>query len=114
MRLTVPANVGATARLPVAREIVAPLLSVTLLALLSNGPSLSVSVPLTIDPVARPTPALLLIVRLLKVVATEPPMLWAPVPLKVTVPLPAVNVPPFLVQLPFTLTLAPAVKVPEV
>ena len=41
-------------------------------------------------------------------------MLWAPAPSKVTAPVPGVNVPPLLVQLPAILVLAPAVNVPAV
>ena len=41
------------------------------------------------------------VVRLLKVCETAVPLIaWGPVPLKVTRPVPGVNVPPLLVQLP--------------
>ena len=51
-------------------------------------------------------PAVLLTVRLLKVCVTAVPFIaWAPVPLKVTRPVPGVNVPPLLVQLPATFIL---------
>ena len=46
------------------------------------------------------------VVRLLKVCEEDEPLIaWAPVPLKVTVPVPGVNVPPLLVQLPAILIL---------
>ena len=53
------------------------------------------------------------IIKLLNVVPVEPLITWASVPLKVTVPVPGVNVPPLLVQLPAILMLeaVPAVKV---
>ena len=57
------------------------------------------------------------VVRLLKVCDADVPFIaWAPEPLKVTVPVPGVNVPPLLVQLPAILILdaVPAVRlVPE-
>ena len=63
------------------------------------------------------------IVKLLNVVPAVPLIAWAPVPLKVTVPAPGVNMPVLLVQLPAILILeavpairlvpGPMVKLPE-
>lgn len=52
---------------------------------------------------ASKIPAELLTLRLLKVVAVVPPMVCCELPLKLTVPDPAVIVPPLFVQLPVTI-----------
>src|SRR5438105_247186 len=64
-------------------------------------PAVRVSAPVTVASTPSETPAtlLLLIVRLLKVVGEEPPIVCAALPLKLTVLLLAVKV-PLLVQLP--------------
>src|SRR5436190_19904186 len=86
----------------------------------ANVPALSVAV-LTLRVVVLPptvsVPPPLLTVKLLKVcVAAVPFKFWPAPPLKVTVPVPGVNVPPLLVQLTATLIFAavPAANVPEV
>ena len=65
-------------------------------------PDVSVSVAPTVlfTPLSE-MPAALLMVRLLNVVAFAPPIVWALVPLSVTVLVPAVNV-PLLEKSPFT------------
>src|SRR2546427_8983778 len=74
---------------------------------------LSVSVARLPPPVTDPPPVLL-IVRLLNVWGLAVPLRFrAPEPLKLTVPLPGVNVVPLVrVQSPATLTVAGAVNVP--
>ena len=60
-------------------------------------------------------PAALLIARSLNVVDEVPPIVWADMPVKLTVPVPAVNVPPFLVQFPATVKVDdPPIRVPVV
>ena len=71
-------------------------------------PEANVTALLPVEPV-------LLIAKLLNVVAVVPPIVWADVPLKVTVPLLAAKVAPLLVQLPETFNCPDdddAVKVP--
>ena len=61
------------------------------------------------------TPAALLLFNVENVVPDEPPMVCAAVVLaKLTVFDPAVNVPPFFVQLPRAVMVVPAVNVPDV
>src|SRR5882672_9437285 len=61
-------------------------------------------------------PLALLLVRLLKVVAVVPLIVWPAPPLKMTVPVAGVNVPPLLTQLLLALMVVavPAAKVPAV
>ena len=70
-------------------------------------PEPMVKLPFKVKAVTEPpiVRALVLdVVRLLKVTeAAEPLIAWAPVPLKLTVPVPGSKVPPFWVQLPDTL-----------
>ena len=81
----------------------------------SVAPELTVRAPLIVVLVPNVVvPVGIKIIRLLNVCeAAEPFITWASVPLKVTVPVPGVNVPPLLVQLPATLILeaVPAIKV---
>src|SRR6187399_2256023 len=84
-------------------------------------PDVNVRIPLTVvfTPLSA-TPPGLLMVRLLKVVEFEPPIVWVPVPLNVNVLVPPVNV-PLLLKLPQTMWLddaapnvvpGPSVKLP--
>lgn len=68
-----------------------------------SRPAVRVSWLLTVVELERTTPVelVLLIVRLLKVVDAEPPIVCSKLPLKVTVPVLGVNA-PLLVQLPET------------
>jgi hypothetical protein len=82
-------------------------------------PAVSVKSPFTVSVAVLPeTPSVfeaLFTVRLLKVWDAALPLIdCAPVPLKVTAPVPGVKVPPLLVQLPAALMVAPAVNVPAV
>ena len=87
-----PLNVPFTRRLPPTPMVyvepanVAPELTV-------RAPLIVVLTPNVVVPVE--------IVKLLNVVPDEPPSAW-PAPLKVTVPVPGVNVAPLFVQLPVT------------
>jgi hypothetical protein len=78
-------------------------------------PFVKVKVPLTIGLLFTPitfklTPALLLIIKLLNVVAAEPQIDWAVLPFIVTVPDPALKL-PLLTKLPLTLIDAPFANV---
>ena len=101
-------KVGAAERLPPEREIVAPAPSVKPLERV-KVPLVRVRVPapLTVVPATLlVTPAALLMVRLSNVVTVDPPIVCAAEPLKETVPVPGVKVPPLLVQLPSTVNVA--------
>ena len=112
--------VGATPEmLPAEREIVEPLAMVRPSPELSpKAPFVSVNVPSTVVPLTPlVTPAELLMVRLLKVVAADPPMVWALLPAKSTVLVPPENAVDelLLVQLPSTVSVSlPAASVPLV
>ncbi|MBV6467889.1 MAG: hypothetical protein PGMFKBFP_03262 [Anaerolineales bacterium] len=80
----------------------------------ATRPLVNVKTPLTVGLTAlNASPAALFKVKLLKVVAAEPPRVCWDAPLKTTVPLPALKALAFRVQSPLTLILPPgAVKVP--
>lgn len=117
MTLTEVVNVGEADRLPVAREIVIPFPNVRPVVSV-KAPTVSVNVPFTVvAPVAwlRVTPAVLLMVRLLKIIAMFRLIVWAKLPLKLTVPVEAVKVPVLPVKLPVKLkVLEPPSSVPAV
>ena len=107
VRLMAPTTSNVPVEAPAVLGCVSVLPEATVMSLL-----VSARTPLTVLSLFIAMPPASLLVRLLKVVAVVPPIVWPAPPLKVVVPAPGVNVPPLLVQLPVTLVFVPPVKTP--